>query len=161
MHKQSTGTSSTEPLDATLTPDCPRAERMSCALANHANGLGGLCESGGCAEWVAVPQPAAQCWTVLLWPLTAEVEVKLFHGWNEWLCRYFSSSEFGGNENRTIWNFLLCLRWQPLCSRHAKSSTSTPQLCCIPSVCVRTLIHNKQQNENGVCHSVLQRRDCS
>lgn len=38
----------------------------------------------GVQEWVAVPQPAAQRWPALLWPLTAKVEVKVFHGGNEW-----------------------------------------------------------------------------
>lgn len=128
MRKQSTGTSCTEPLDATLTPECPRAERMSSALANHANSLGGLCESGGCAERVAVPQPAAQRWTVLLWPLPVKLEVKLFHGRNEWLRRYFCSSEMhqslGATKNGTNQNFclLLCWHWQALCRRQAKSS---------------------------------------
>lgn len=167
MRKQSTGTSCTEPLDATLTPECPRAERMSSALANHANSLGGLCESGGCAERVAVPQPAAQRWTVLLWPLPVKLEVKLFHGWNEWLRRYFSSSEMhqslGATKTEQVRIFAYC---SADIDRHCagvrqKAATSSPQLCCIPSVCVRALINNRQQDETGVCHSVLQRRDRS
>lgn len=154
--------SHSDDLDATLTPDWPRAERMSSALANHANSFEGgwcLCESGGCAEWVAVPQPAAQRWTVLLWPLTAQAEVKIFLGWNEWLCLYFSLFQKcgsvgdggGGNNNRTNQNFEVCSVYIYKHCAAVSQKAEHPRLSCVVfpvCVCVRAreLIHKKQQN---------------
>lgn len=156
--------SHSDDLDATLTPDWPRAERMSSALANHANSFEGgwcLCESGGCAEWVAVPQPAAQRWTVLLWPLTAQAEVKIFLGWNEWLCLYFSfylyfrnAAALGMRGGATITEQIRILRFvlftfTSIVQLSAKKQNIHASVVLYSQcVCVRAreLIHKKQQN---------------
>lgn len=135
--------------ESILIPHWPsELERLSPVSPTNANSLESgwcLCESGGCAEWVAVPQPAArQRWTVPD-PSRPKQKSKVFHDCNEWLRRYLSLSQMRQSSGATktqnqseFWG-LLCLHWQALCSCQPKSSTSTPQRCCIASVCARAV----------------------
>lgn len=83
-------------------------------------------------------------------PLRAHVEVKVFHGWNEWLRRYFSFSEMrqslGATKIRNQ-NFEVCSVYTDKhCAAVSQKKQRIHASVALYSQCVRTLIHNKQLN---------------
>lgn len=154
MHKQSMGTSGTEPLDATLTPDGPRVERKSSPLADLANSLEGgwcLCESGGCARVGRCP---TACSTALDCAALTPHSQSRGQSFPRLECMVMSLflfvrnvAEFAGNKNERSQNFEVCSVYIDKHCVAVSQEAAHPRLGCVVfPVFVCALIHNKQQN---------------